>query len=314
MTTITKTNGLILMLNTNKCAAMFNKVHERLYEIFKNTEQCIGLLYADYNTDMNIVNNWKNLHDNMKIFYISPKKNTVALDDKKTFCERTHNLDFVPQYIKNIMHDNTLNDTDLLYIKNRGSSGSVDVRLLFKAELVKETINNNYIIQRDISDQHLINNKRYKLRIYVLLFNKKMYLYNSYFGLLSSKEYDPTEKSADNIKRMNIIHQEKDTIFLSPTEIPDNEKIFEKVSVSCVKLKDVFKPEIESICNNEYTMLGMDYVVDNDRNPYLIEINHRSNYHNVERLYNIADVPAFTDAYKLMITNSIEDTDYICIE
>ena len=80
------------------------------------------------------------------------------------------------------------------------------------------------------------------------------------------------------------------------------------------QLKEIFKPEIGSVCDNEYCILGLDYVVDKDKNPFLIEINHRSNYKHPTNISNNVDIPVLFDTYKMMISGTTNDTGYILIE
>jgi len=313
-TFVTKTNGHTICLYTNKCKGVFNKVHGILYDMFKNTEKCIGIIYDDYNTDQNILNTLKSIHPSMNIFFVAPRRNTVALDDKKLFCERTYNLDFVPQYIKNIHESENIDDTELLYIKHRGSSEALDVRLLPKIDILSCSIDTNYIIQQNVSNPHLIDNTRYKLRTYVILFNKKMYASKHYRGNLATKELDISNMNVDDAKNMNIIHQTSHTKYLLSDNIECNDEIFNDILLSYSKLKKVYISEIENIDNNQYVILGLDYVINNDKKAFLIEINHRPNFSFPAVITNNVDIPVLVDTYKLLITNTIVDTSFICIE
>jgi hypothetical protein len=287
-----------------------------LHDAFKDDTRQVGILYNDRDPDMNLVNTLHSIHSEMILYYIASMKKTIALDDKLLFCQRTNNLPFVPQYIKNIDEISDISDDGLLFVKSRSGSGAKNVHMLTKSEILNDVnkYNKNYIIQRNISNPDLIDNKRYKLRVYSLFHNKQMYVHRKFWGSMSSKTYNPDEISKQNIIDMNIIHQMPDTKWLLPTDVNLHAEIFDKIVNHSSKLNEIFKQEIESICENEYCILGMDYVVDKDKNPFLIEINHRSNYKHPTNISNNVDIPVLFDTYKLMISGTNNDTSYILIE
>jgi hypothetical protein len=300
---------------TDKSKDNFEKVGELLYDDFKNDNQQIGILYNDRDPDMKVVNTWLNMYSKMTVYYISPMEKTNTLDDKLCFCQRTNNMSFVPEYIPDINKADHIPDDELLYVKSRSGSGAKNVHILTRNEITNEPdkYNKSYVIQRNICNPDLIENKRYKMRVYFLLYNKQMYIHREFWGSMSSKIYNPDEKSKQNILDMNIIHQTPTTKWLLPTEINLHDEIFTKVVNHSSKLKEIFRPEIDCIVGNEYCILGMDYVVDKDKNPFLIEINHRSNYTHPINISNSVDIPVLFDTFKLMISGTNNDTGYILV-
>jgi len=311
-----KSNGFSIIMYVDKNKETFTLVNDMLYDEFTNDTSQVGILYNDIEPDMSIVNTLRKMYPNMKIYYISPMKKTDSLDDKGHFCQRTIGLPFVPEYIRDLNKALHIDDNELLYVKSRTGSGAKNVHILTKHEILNEPdkYNKRYIIQRDISNPDLIDNKRYKIRVYFLLYNKQMYIHREFWGSMSSQTYNPDEKSHQNIKIMNIIHQTSTTKWLLPTDINLHDEIFAKIVNHSSKLKEIFKPEIESVCDNEYCILGLDYVVDKDKNPFLIEINHRSNYKHPTNISNSVDIPVLFDSFKLMISGTNNDTGYILIE
>ena len=295
---------------------IFTIVNDMLYDEFKNDTSHVGILYNDKEPDMSIVNTLRNMYSNMKIFYTSSMKKTDILDDKLSFCQRTTDLPFVPEYIQDLNKAQYIDDNELLYVKLRNGSGAKNVHILTKNEILNELdkYTKRYIIQRNISNPDLIDSKRYKIRVYFLLYNKQIYLHREFWGSISSKTYNPDEKSNENIIDMNVIYQTSNTKWLLPTDITLHDEIFAKVKNHSGKLKEIFKPEIESVCDNEYCILGVDYVVDKDKNPFLIEINHRSNYNFSTKINDSVVIPVLFDSYKLMISGTNNDTGYILVE
>jgi len=316
MSYFTRTTGFNIVMHTDKNPDIFKTVTDMLHDEFKDDNKQVGILYNDRDPDMSIVNTWRNMYSNMKIYYIPPMDKTDPMDDKKHFCQRTNKLPFVPEYIQDLNKAQHIDDNELLYVKSRTGSGAKNVHILTKQEILNESdkYNKRYIIQRDISNPDLIDSTRYKIRVYFLLYNKQMYIHRAFWGSMSSQTYNPDETSKQYIKNMNIIHQTSTTKWLLPTDINLHDEIFAKIVNHSSKLKEIFKPEIESVCDNEYCILGLDYVVDKDKNPFLIEINHRSNYKHPTNISNNVDIPVLFDTYKLMISGTTNDTGYILIE
>jgi hypothetical protein len=300
---------------TDRNKKIFTIVNDMLYDEFKNDTSQIGILYNDMEPDMSIVNTLRKMYSNMKIYYTSSMKKTDSLDDKKHFCQRTIGLPFVPEYIRDLNKAQHIDDNELLYVKLRTGSGSKGVYILTKNEIITN-INKykNYIIQRNITNPDLIDSKRYKIRIYCLLYNQQIYIHREFWGSLSNNTYNPDETSKQYIKNMNIVYQTSTTTWLLPADINLHEEIFAKIVNHACKLKEVFKPEIENVCDNEYCILGLDYVVDKDKNPFLIEINHRSNYDFSKNINDSVVIPVLFDSFKLMISGTNNDTGYILVE
>jgi len=317
MSFFTKSSGLMITMYTNKCKDTFTNVHNMLYDELKDSNKSeYGLIYSDTNTDMELVKTLNNIHPNMLIFYTAPMSKTSSLDDKKLCCQRLEGLSFVPQYVKDIHKCIDISGDELLYVKHRSKSGSTDVHIVSKDEIIANKDKytpDSYVIQRNVSNPVLIQDKRYKLRIYLLLHNKQIYIHQSFFGLLASKIYDPLDTTHQNLIDMNIIHQTPETKWLLPHDISGNEEIFKNILVVSSKIKDIFRTEIDSISNNEYCILGADYVLNDQKQPFLIEINHRSNYKHPTKINKSVDVPILFDAYKVMISGTNNNTNYILI-
>lgn len=182
MSYFTRTNGFSITMYVDKNKDTFTIVNDMLYDEFKDNNNQLGIMYNDRDPDMSIVNTWHNMYSNMKIYYIPHMKKTDSLDDKGHFCQRTNGLPFVPEYIRDLNKAQHIHDNELLYVKSRTGSGAKNVHILTKQEILNESdkYNKMYIIQRDISNPDLIDSKRYKIRIYVLLYNQQIYIHRAF--------------------------------------------------------------------------------------------------------------------------------------
>ena len=116
MSYFTRTSGFNIVMYTDKSKDNFKIVTDMLHDAFKDDTRQVGILYNDRDPDMKLVNTLHSIHSEMILYYIASMKKTIALDDKLLFCQRTNNLPFVPQYIKNIDEISDISD-DGLYFK-----------------------------------------------------------------------------------------------------------------------------------------------------------------------------------------------------
>ena len=61
-----------------------------------------------------------------------------------------------------------------------------------------------------------------------------------------------------------------------------------------------YQDKINNISGNIYGVLGFDFIVDNEYNVQIIEINHRSNYAHPSNVSTDCDVGFFKDIILLM--------------
>jgi len=82
---------------------------------------------------------------------------------------------------------------------------------------------------------------------------------------------------------------------------------------SCNDIYDNFQDKISNYKDTEYSILGVDYVIDDLHKPYIIEINHRSNYAHPKEIVDAVDLPAIEDTFRVLIQNNEYNTDYVKI-
>jgi hypothetical protein len=72
-----------------------------------------------------------------------------------------------------------------------------------------------------------------------------------------------------------------------------------------------YETEINEITESEFVILGFDFVVDNEKNVHIIEINHRSNYAHPQNVSETCDVGCMRDLIILLVNQTIEKTKLV---
>ena len=68
-----------------------------------------------------------------------------------------------------------------------------------------------------------------------------------------------------------------------------------------------YQDKINNISGNIYSVLGFDFIVDNEYNVQIIEINHRSNYAHPKNVSLICDINFMKDVMLLLAINKVSD-------
>lgn len=292
-----------LKVYTNKNSSVFNNAGMLAY---KNINGSYAVMYNDYDCDKKMIDEWKK--DNFKtIFTNSPRRKTIKMDDKISFHNVMSQSLYTPESYLDVKE---VIDKDALYfVKRSGSTASkgVNIHDFYSLQSVKT---DGCVIQKNINNPHLHNNKRYKIRQLVLLYNQNVYLHKDSWFSMSDIDY---ENQGGNLREKHVIYQKNKTIFELSQKLEGFELIFENITKAIHDFKKYYAKEINSVTDNEYAILGFDFIVDSNKNVQIIEINHRSNYAHPINVRIICDVGFVKDTILLMINKSIQNTRLIHI-
>ena len=292
-----------LKIYTNKNSAVFNKAGK---EAYKNIEGNYAVMYNDYNCDKKMLDEWKK-ENFKKVFYNSTRGKTLKMDDKIGFHNVMSESIYTPESYLDVKK---VTDKDALYfVKKTGSTASRGVNIYDYNSLQSVNIK-GCVIQKNINNPHLHNNKRYKIRQLVLLHDKNVYLHKDSWFSMSDIDF---ENQNGNLREKHVIYQKGNTIFELSQKLEDFDLIFKNITEAVHEFKKYYAKEINTITNNEYSILGFDFIVDSDKNVQIIEINHRSNYAHPANVLTICDIGFVKDMILFMINKTLENTRLISI-
>lgn len=292
----------------NKNSTIFERVRQK---IGKEIDKNIGIVYDDYDAKNEIINDMKNKHSNIEILFNAPRKITLTMDDKVYMGKKMLNSKYVPKHYFNFKDIPETDDNTLFYVKKRGSTSAKGVNIV-KYKDIEDIFTKNCIIQSNNFSPDLFDNKRYKLRVYVVLFREEVYIHKKAFGIISPIDYceNTDNLTQEELNKMNIIHQCPGIKWIDINEITKKDIIFNNLVNSCIDFKNIYADEINKISSDQFSILGIDYVTDQDGSVYIIEINHRPNFKHVKHITDNIDIPFLEDTFRLLINKSIDNTDF----
>lgn len=308
------TNSFLLLVYTNKNSYVFNTAAEKAAKCFDEDKK-VGIIYDDFNADPKLRLAWEKKYKNMKILSIAPRIKTLKMDDKIFTCQKMSGSKYLPNCYYNFNEIPVNTDPNQLYfVKKRSSTGSKGVSIVKYKNLESSDLTNT-VIQENISKPDLYDGRRYKIRMYTVIYNKNVYFYHDGLSTVSAVPFVYNLDTIDDnyITKMNIIYQSNEIKWFDLNSQPNRDAIFENMILSMKDFEIMYKPEIEKIEKNEFAVLGLDYIVDIDNNVQIIEINHRSNYQHPREITEKVDVSMFVELFKLFITDTHENTDFVNI-
>lgn len=237
----------------------------------------------------NLYNNYMKMHNKFPKEYTYMPETYIFPRDQEIFSEKVPELN--------------LNDKDHLWlIKPVASSRGRGIRLLTDLNNIpKKTLISHYIC-----NPHLINGKKYDLRLYLLITGYcplKIYLFNNGLARFCSEEYnlDP-EKMSDRYIHLTNYSINKTSVNFEKNDSTNDEfgnkwtlltlrKYFEENGIDFdkiwVKIKDIIIKIILTVTDcaiqtlqqfklsscNLFELYGVDILLDNELTPWLMEVN-----------------------------------------
>lgn len=303
MTTIIASDKFIKTY-TNKNGSVFKAATNLACNSINNGQY--GIIYDDFNPDMKKVNQWKKECNNLKIFHVATRGKTLHMDSKISFHNKMSESKYTPE---SYLEKTKVTDKNGIYfVKTDGSTGSRGVNVYTYNQLEGVDISNS-VIQKSMSEPDLHNKKRYKIRQLVFLHNKSCYIHKESLTTLSDVNYD----SNSTMHCKHVIFQKTGTEFILSKNLPEFTTIYKNMLNGVTDFAKVYNDEIQNINENEFVILGFDFVVDKDKNVQIIEINHRSNYSHPQNVSDICDINGIKDLLLLLINQSTENTNLIKI-
>jgi len=190
-------------------------------------------------------------------------------------------------------------DNDKSYLlKPSSESGGRGIKIIKNIDEIPE----NHFIQ-EIIEPDLIDNKKYDLRIYLLIinYNNKNYYYLSKDGKirLSSDDYDITNFNSVIINSSRI--QEDSNIFHQQL------KLSSKIDFDYNQIKNITEDILSMIIiknTNTFNLYGLDFMKDNKGDYYLLEINNLPNFYHKNDSIDITDIK---NKIKFQISDILEN-------
>jgi hypothetical protein len=297
MTEFTICNNLV-KIYTNKNSSIFSQAGNLAFDYITSR---IGLIYDDFDYKGHLKELWGKYKLD-KVFMNAPRRLTISMDDKIMFHKKMKDSYYTPESY--LTYHDIIDKSAMYFVKKSGSTGGKGVNIYNYEDLLKVDTN-NCVIQKNIPNPDLYQNKRYKIRQLVLLYKKQVYIHKNSFFTASNIDYDNIP--SDKLRDAHVINQKHDTIFELSNSLENFDLIFKNMALAVKDFTKYYQDKINNISGNIYGVLGFDFIVDSEKNVQIIEINHRSNYAHPKNVSLECDVGFFRDMVLLLVNNEMNN-------
>lgn len=299
-----------------------NSITNRGSKLFKST--CIkfnDLLLKD-NNNQNVLknliiiywdsygNNQLNLSSNKYIVENIHRKYHNYLSDKRECSNLVKELKlnkYYPKTYDNLSEINNISIDKLYFIKEIYSTGGKGVECVSGKELLSYKINKNQIIQEGVQNLKLIDNKKFVIRTYIIIFNNNIYLSKYSWCMVHGKDYDNESAAYDvQVKHEGYINKES-AIKMYPLHETAYSSYIYKIRDALKNMKELFET-VTNNSNNQFIILGPDILITDEDEIKFIEFNTFPNLIHTKYINDNVNEKMLFDLFKLVFLNYESDT------
>ena len=278
---------ILFYISRNNREYFKNKI---FLKIFRRWHPWSKELIKSSNYEIILENESKN-KNKKTITSILVSKTLYNLDNKVRLSKFLQNKSYYPKtYIYNKYNRYIPNNNDIWFVKNCSINtyGGKGISIVNNYDDLKKSLNldNDFIIQKAITNLHLFNNIKGDIRMHYLIIYYKQklsfYLYKEGHIKLAKESYDKnninTKVQLTNVTQVRKNESSRCIIFSE--NYSDYNFLFPKIKYLLkdlsYELKKNHKNNYKSIYVLEYQLCGPDIIFDDNYNPYVLELN--SNY------------------------------------
>jgi hypothetical protein len=202
-----------------------------------------------------------------------PMKFVSFIDNKRTFFQLINPLNVglpktfftLSEFTKNYKRGNNY------FLKYAGKNGGKQVFVCNTVSEVEELLSQKhdaFIIQQEVPNMLLISNRKFVLRIWMTIFDNHYYVSSNGICIVHGSPY-----MKDNLDRkIHVEHDPATVKFIPYKECSFYRKSFSSVVSLLQKITPYLNQKL-TLSKQCYQVLGVDIIFDNQKHPYVIEIN-----------------------------------------
>ncbi|MDA1371879.1 MAG: hypothetical protein O2971_14100 [Proteobacteria bacterium] len=224
-------------------------------------------------------------------FTLIDRQRTIPLDNKSSMANAL--IDVGITYPRVFFTEEDVPDEpgSLWFIKDPLTTAGKGISVVTREQIARR-FQFGAIIQEAVQDVALINNRKFTLRIYVLVNRGKLFLYPAGIIVLHGAQYDPL--SVDPLVQFehNGYMNEDSPIKMLPfTEFASHVAVFENLGPHLVDTFAAFSDLLKYEKAHTYCLFGLDVLVRRDLSTVLVEINDRPNLVHTRRINEQVNIP-----------------------
>ena len=234
------------------------------------------------------------------------------LSNKRTFPDmlHEHNLQSISPRSFDSAGDASAyaNGAEMLwFVKNIFGTAGVDMHCVTTDELSLIELEDDYILQEGITDLALIDGKKFVTRVYLLCYNKSLFLSDKAFCVIHGEPYERDSTSYDvQINHAGYIDKNSSIRLIALDDCDYADMIMQRSADLGRELKHVLADVLSASSDAHYAILGLDVLLENTGALSLIEINTFPNFTHTDHINEQVNIPFFSSVLDCL-TGTVTD-------
>ena len=197
--------------------------------------------------------------------------------------------------------------TKIWFIKPNFSTGGKGIVCLTTEQLADYELPRNHIIQEQVTDIELVNERKYTARAYLFVHQHKLYLFDDGFVMIHALPYqEHSTDFATQVEHRGYTKKDAAVKMLRMKELPAYEKKHAALTAAMQQLKYVLEEFILASSDVEYGLIGVDLLFQTDHTPKLIELNTKANFVHTQAINYTLNIPFFEAVLSTLYTGSVD--------
>lgn len=199
-------------------------------------------------------------------------------------------------------------EVGLWFVKNRHGTSGRNMRCASRDDLAKLDLGPYDILQEGMDDIRLIDGRKFVSRIYVLVWDGRVFLYRDGFHVVHGVPYVPGSTDYKVQIEHEGYHKADGGPYLMPfAGDPEMAERFAAVETTIRGIAPSLARLRAASSRGDYIMLGLDLITLSDGSMRVIEINAIPNFVHPEPVASEVNVPFFTMVIETLLGRSPED-------
>lgn len=253
-------------------------------------------------------------NDVSRIFQLVDRRITNPLGNKRTLARQLAGLGLAKwapttcESVADVLKQPEW-EQSVWFVKSVFGSGGKGMFCVRGDDLKALELQPDQIIQRGIEDLCLIGGRKFTVRIYVLVWNGAVYLYEDGFAVIHGALYEPG--STDYAVQIDHRGYERDdgAVTLLPAHRYEGwEAAFAQVRDCIAALTPLLQSVIEAAGDTVYAVLGLDFLLQVETGIKLVEINTMPNFIHNQEVNDTVNLPFWRCVMAMLLSGSDVDT------
>ncbi|MEM9091453.1 MAG: hypothetical protein AAGC93_22275 [Cyanobacteria bacterium P01_F01_bin.53] len=288
----------MIEVQANRASALFKQAAERLNQQIPET-----VSHASFSYWCKFFGENPDDHaSNIKL--IEPKiYNVLESKAKVSKLLKQHGIDDVfPATFTSIQeaiaHPEPVN---IWFVKPHHLSGGRDIQVIPHSSLSDFELPKYNIIQAGVEDIKLIEGKKFTARIYLLLWNSKIYIFDDGFAMIHAPDYE--KGSTDYSVQVDHRGYDSEESLVKVTlasEVDGFPALMSKASDAAKRIAPVFEEALSATSIRRYILLGIDLLPLENGDIKFIEVNAIPNFIHSKHVNQELNVPFFEHVMRVV--------------